>query len=60
MLNTNPGLAGRFPYRYYFEDYSSEQLLGIAKRLFKHEEYSLSDEAEAGMQKTIICKNIII
>lgn len=54
MLNTNPGLAGRFPYRYNFEDYSSEQLLEIAKRLFEREEYSLSDEAETEMQKTII------
>ena len=53
MLNTNPGLAGRFPYRYNFEDYSSEQLLEIAKRLFEREEYMLSDEAEAEMQKTI-------
>ena len=54
MLNTNPGLAGRFPYRYYFEDYSSDQLLEIAMRIFKREEYSLSDEAEVEMQKTII------
>ena len=53
MLNSNPGLASRFPFRYYFDDYSSEQLMEIAMRLFKREEYTLTKEAMSEMEKTI-------
>ena len=47
MLNTNPGLMGRFPYKYQFADYTAEQLMEIARRLLSKEEYILTDEAEA-------------
>lgn len=53
MLSTNPGLAGRFPYRYLFNDYSIEQLMMIARRLFEREDYILSDEAEKELEKSI-------
>ena len=53
MLAINPGLSGRFPFRYQFEDYSAEQLMEIARKLFEREEYNLSDEADAEMQKAI-------
>lgn len=53
MLSTNPGLAGRFPYRYHFDDYSPEQLMEIAKSLFKQDEYFLTDEANKELQKSI-------
>ena len=53
MLNTNPGLAGRFPYRYHFADYSAEQLMEIALRMFEREEYTLTNDAVTEMQKCI-------
>ena len=53
MLNTNPGLMGRFPYKYRFSDYSPEQLMEIALRLLKRDEYILSDEASAVLKDCI-------
>ena len=53
MLDTNPGLAGRFPYRYQFDDYSAEQLKQIARHLLERDEYILSDEAAKAMQEAI-------
>lgn len=45
MFSTNPGLSGRFPYRYLFKDYSTGQLMQIARRIFDREDYILTDEA---------------
>ena len=53
MLSTNIGLAGRFPYRYHFDDYSAEQLMEIAQRLFERDDYLLTSEAAQELQKTI-------
>ncbi len=53
MLNTNPGLSGRFPYRYEFEDYTAAQLMAIALHLFERDDYILSDEAAAELQNAI-------
>ena len=53
MLNSNPGLQGRFPYRYQFDDYSAEQLMEIALKIFERDEYILSDEALAVMRDDI-------
>ena len=53
MLSTNVGLAGRFPYRYHFDDYSAEQLMEIACRLFERDDYLLTPEAAQELQKTI-------
>ena len=53
MLSTNPGLSGRFPFRYQFEDYSAEQLMEIARKLFERDEFILTDEADAEMQQII-------
>ena len=53
MLSTNVGLAGRFPYRYHFDDYSAEQLMEIARRLFERDDYLLTPEAAQELQKTI-------
>lgn len=47
LLSTNPGLSGRFPYRYLFPDYNAEQLMEIARRLLTRDDYILTDEAEA-------------
>ena len=53
MLTVNPGLSGRFPYRYQFNDYSAEQLVKIARRLFQRDDYLLTEEAEAELLNTI-------
>lgn len=53
MLNTNPGLMGRFPYKYQFKDYNAEQLFAIACRLLQHDDYRLSPEAEAQLRESI-------
>ena len=53
LLSSNPGLSGRFPYRYLFKDYSEEELMLIARRLFEREEYILTDEAVAVMRDAI-------
>ena len=53
MFSANPGLSGRFPYRYHFEDYTKEQLLEIACRLLSNEEYILTDEAAAVLEDAI-------
>ena len=31
MLNTNPGLTGRFPYKYRFADYNADQLMAAPR-----------------------------
>lgn len=53
MLNTNPGLAGRFPFRYSFEDYSAEELMAIARKLLEKDEYNLTKDADTELQKAI-------
>ena len=53
MLQTNPGLFGRFPYKFRFADYDADELLEIARRLLDHEEFVLTDEAQAALQKAI-------
>ena len=53
MLNTNPGLTGRFPYKYRFSDYSPEQLMEIDLRLLQRDAYLLTDEASAVLKDSI-------
>ena len=53
LLSTNPGLSSRFAYRYLFKDYTCEQLMLIARRLFERDEYILTDEAEAELKDDI-------
>ena len=53
MLNSNPGLMGRFPYKYRFSDYSPEQLMEIATRLLERDAYILTDEAAAVLKDSI-------
>ena len=54
MLSTNPGLSGRFPYRYLFRDYSEDELMLIATRIFEHDEYILTGEAVGELRKAIV------
>jgi hypothetical protein len=53
MLNSNPGLNSRFHYRYQFDDYDAVQLMEIAMRLFKRDDYILSPEAAKEMRSAI-------
>ena len=53
MLNTNPGLMGRFPYKYKFLDYDANQLMEIACRLLRRDAYILSAEAMTLLQESI-------
>ena len=53
MLNSNPGLMGRFPYKYRFSDYDADQLMEIALHLFEKDDYILSDEAQDVLHQKI-------
>ena len=53
MLNSNPGLMGRFPYKYRFSDYDADQLMEIALHLFAKDDYILRDEAQAILRQRI-------
>ena len=53
MLNSNPGLMGRFPYKYRFSDYDADQLMEIALHLLAKDDYILSDEAQAVLRQKI-------
>jgi len=46
FLKANPGFSSRFDKTYKFEDYTSIQLLQIAKLMFKEEGYKLAKNAE--------------
>ena len=46
MLNSNPGLMGRFPYKYRFSDYDADQLMEIALHLLAKDDYCICDEAQ--------------
>lgn len=45
FLNQNAGLKSRFPNVIQFEDYSTEELLSIADKMYKEQGYVLSDDA---------------
>jgi len=53
MLNSNPGLMGRFPYKYRFNDYDADQLMEIALHLLAKDDYILNDEAQAVLRQKI-------
>ena len=53
MLDSNPGLSGRFTYKYRFSDYTAEQLMEIACNLLRRDEYILTDEARDMLKESI-------
>ena len=53
MLTSNPGLMGRFPYKYRFSDYDADQLMEIALHLFAKDDYIITDDAKAILQQEI-------
>lgn len=53
LMSMNPGLVGRFPYKLRFADYNADELVQIADRLFRQEQYVLTDEA-----RRMLCRGI--
>ena len=53
MLTSNPGLMGRFPYKYRFSDYDTDQLMEIALHLFAKDDYIITDDAIAILHQKI-------
>ena len=53
MLEMNPGMKGRFPYKFNFEDYNADELYQIASNLLTRSEYVLTEEASVFLKQTI-------
>lgn len=53
LLKMNPGLDGRFPYKFYFPDCTAEQLMQIARSILDKDQYMLTAEAEALLDQSI-------
>ena len=53
MLTSNPGLMGRFPYKYRFSDYDADQLMEIALHLFAKDDYIIKDDAKEILRQRI-------
>ena len=53
MLQSNPGLRGRFPYTFRFNDYTADELMQIGRTLLCRENYELSGKAEDYLLETI-------
>lgn len=53
MLESNPGMKGRFPYHFHFEDYNAEELMQIARNLLTEAEYFMTTDAEKRLEETI-------
>ena len=53
MLELNPGMKGRFPYKFKFEDYNADELFQIANSLLAKSEYVLTPAAEHRLKETI-------
>lgn len=53
MLEMNPGMKGRFPYKFNFEDYNADELFQIASMLLQRADYRLTPEAESRLKDTI-------
>ncbi len=46
FLRLNPGLASRFPFQLNFQDFTTSQLIEIARKMVSEREYELTVEAE--------------
>ncbi|MBQ9651619.1 MAG: AAA family ATPase [Prevotella sp.] len=53
LMSMNPGLVGRFPYKFRFDDYTADELMRIGMRLLEHDEYVLTEEARNEFRSTI-------
>lgn len=53
LMSMNPGLSGRFPYKFHFPDYSAAELLQIAQGILARDQYVLTPSAEETLVSTI-------
>lgn len=53
MMSLNPGMKGRFPYWFKFEDYGEDELHEIALRLLEDNDYRISDNASKKLKACI-------
>lgn len=53
LLRSNPGLKERFPLKFYFDDYSADELYEIALRLLHKRKFVLTCEAGLRLKKVI-------
>lgn len=45
LMTMNPGLQGRFPYKFRFNDYNATELMQIAEEILRKDQYELTAEA---------------
>ncbi|NLY17600.1 MAG: AAA family ATPase [Clostridiaceae bacterium] len=50
FLNSNPGLASRIPRKFYFKDYTGQELLEIFKLQLEKRQYSMNEECLKKME----------
>ena len=53
MLELNPGMKGRFPYSFRFEDFTHSELNEMAQRLLKRMDYELEKTASICLDECI-------
>jgi SpoVK/Ycf46/Vps4 family AAA+-type ATPase len=53
LMSMNPGLVGRFPYKFLFKDYTTDELMQIAQSLLAADDYQLSDDAARQLAEAI-------
>ncbi len=53
LIDCNPGLKGRFPHHFNFEDYSADELTIIAEHIIADEQYRLTPDAHNLLAKCI-------
>ena len=53
LMSMNPGLVGRFPYKFLFRDYDVDELMQIAQTLLAKDEYQLTEEAATLLHHSI-------
>ena len=53
LMSMNPGLVGRFPYKFLFKDYTTDELMQIAQSLLSADDYQLSDDAARQLAEAI-------
>lgn len=49
LMNSNPGLASRFPIRFEFPDYTPEELMQICQLYFDRYHYQITDDAKSAL-----------
>ena len=53
MLETNPGMKGRFPYHFKFDDYNAGELVQIARNLMEDAGYVMTPDAERRLDEMV-------